>query len=413
MNAQLQAIAERYGTPCYAYFADAIATRAWSLRDAFGGRFSLRYAVKANPNPALLSFLYKHVDALDISSKGELDLALAAGWPATRLSFTGPGKRGAELEAALDAGVGEIVIESLHEARELDALASARGLLQPVLVRLSPARLPRGFGVNMAGKPSQFGVDEEDMGAALHELATLRHLDLQGLHIYSGTQCLDVSALAENWRIFIELFRRAAPLMPNPARQLVFGAGLGIPYYDKQQPLDLDALARDITPDLDTLRREPAFSGTRLALELGRYLVGEAGVYVTRVLHIKHSRGTAIAICDGGMNHHLAACGHLGSVLHRNYRLFRIGDDSGETQTYDLVGPLCTTLDTLGHRVTLPALAPGDLIGVPSSGAYGLSSSPIHFISHDPPRELLVEGNETHDITWLHPHHGARRDLPA
>lgn len=408
MNTQLQSIADHYGTPCYVYSADAIAARAQALRETFGGRFRLRYAAKANPNPAILNLIEEQIDTIDISSSGELRIALSAGWPAARLSFTGPGKRAAELEAALTAGVGEIVVESLYEARTLDAMAATHGIRQAILLRLSPARLPRGFGVNMAGKPSQFGVDEEDMPAALSELAKLRHLDLQGLHIYSGTQCLDVGALAENWRIFIEIFRRAAALMQEAPRQLVFGAGLGIPYYENQQPLDLRALAEDITPDLDALRAEPPFTATRLALELGRYLVGEAGVYVTRVLHVKHSRGTHIAICDGGMNHHMAACGHLGSVLHRNYRLFRIGHGSDEAQTYDLVGPLCTTLDTLGHRVTLPTLAPGDLIGVPASGAYGLSSSPIHFISHDLPRELLVDGSQVRDVSFLS-HHAAPR----
>jgi diaminopimelate decarboxylase len=272
-------------------------------------------------------------------------------------------------------------------------IAGARGTHQDILVRLTPRRVPRGFGLNMAGRPSQFGIDEEDLDQAFAALKALPHLHIRGFHIYSGTQCLDVHALAEHFEICCDLFRRCAARYALTPHVLVFGSGFGIPYYAGQEGFDLGCLAARLSPRLDALLRGDRFRHTVCMLETGRYLVGEAGIFMTRVIRTKISRGTRIAICDGGMHHHLAACGHLGTVFHRNYRIFKVNasEDAGATAPYDLVGPLCTTLDTFGRAVELDRLHEGDLIGIHCSGAYGLSVSPIHFISHPPPREIVVE----------------------
>jgi len=261
------------------------------------------------------------------------------------------------------------------------------------LVRVAPARLPRGFGVHMAGKPCQFGIDEEDLAPALQRILALEHLDIRGFHVYSGTQCLDVDSIAENYGIFIEIFRRCCAEFDLAPGKLVFGSGIGIPYHEGTQPVDLRALAGKVNPMLDELRSDSRFASTEFVLETGRYLIGEAGLYLTSVLHKKTSRGAEICICDGGMNHHLGACGHLGSVIHRNYRMFKVASrDPGATEErYDLVGPLCTSIDTLGHRVGFPGLDVGDVVAVCCSGAYGVTASPTHFISHELPKELLVE----------------------
>jgi diaminopimelate decarboxylase len=179
---------------------------------------------------------------------------------------------------------------------------------------------------------------------------------------------------------------------------LIFGAGFGIPYYLGQEAFDLGRLAARINPALDTLLQNDRLRHATCMLETGRYLVGEAGIFVMRVIRIKVSRGTRIAICDGGMHQHLAACGHLGTVFRRNYRIFKVNASvgPGDTATYDLVGPLCTTIDTLGHAVELPTLHEGDLIGIHCSGAYGLTISPIHFISHPPAKEVVVESADGH-----------------
>ena len=388
----LQSIAEEHGTPCYVYFLDVVTRQAELLREAFGRRFEISYAVKANPNSALIRRLRNTVDALDVSSIGELRRALGAGWAPDRISFTGPGKQASELIEAVGAGIGSIVIESMAEARTLDGIAAQAGTKQPIMVRIAPATVPRGFGVRMAGRPSQFGIDEEQIDEAVGEIRSLEHLDLRGLHIFSGTQCLNEQSIAENLEIFIGLFQRISNDHNLSPQKLVFGSGFGIPYYEADRSLDLRAIAGRIVPQLDRLKSQTRFGQTVLVLELGRFLVGPAGVYLTRVINMKRSRGVNIGVCDGGMNHHLAACGHLGSVIHRNFQMFKVTPSvrDAETAPYDLVGPLCTSIDTLARNVAMPGLEVGDVIAIRSSGAYGLTASPIHFISHNPPKEYLV-----------------------
>ncbi len=385
-------IAGDFGTPCYVYFMDQVRERVESVRSAFGNRFRVSYAVKSNPNPGILRRLRGLVDSLDVSSAGEASHAVGSGWEPIKLGFTGPGKTQDELRTAVDLGVGEVIVESRDEAALLNGIAGQARRRQRIAVRISPRRVPRGFGLNMSGKPSQFGIDEEDIDPAVSAIRSLPHLDLCGFHIYSGTQCLNAAALVENFEIFIDLFKRVCHAHGVQPHRLIFGAGVGIPYYENDTPVDLAAIAEKISSAVDALRTDSLFSAAELVFESGRYLVGEAGVYVTRVIRKKHSRGTDICICDGGMNHHLAAAGHLGSVVQRNYQMFRItGEDHGAEQAHTLVGPLCTTIDTLGRQVKFSGLEAGDLIGIRCSGAYGLTASPIHFISHAPPKEIIVE----------------------
>lgn len=387
----LAEVARDFGTPCYVYFMDEVRASVERLRSAFGQRFRISYAVKCNPNLLLLRKLRDVVDMLDVSSAGEIDRSSQAGWPASELGFTGPGKSEAELQVSVDNGVGEIILESVDEAEALNRIAARAGRRQRVLVRLGPARVPRGFGLNMSGKPSQFGIDEEEIDAALETIRGLTHVDLCGFHVYSGTQCLDAGAIAENYEIFIDLFQRICASHDLTPQRLVFGSGIGIPYFDNEEAVDLRAVADRINPALDELKRSSRFSAAELVLETGRYVIGEAGVYLTSVIRKKRSRGIEICICDGGMNHHMAAAGHLG-VVPRNYRMCKVGRSAdGPEQAYNLVGPLCTTIDTIGRKVKLHGLEAGDVIAIRSSGAYGLSISPIHFISHPPPKEIFVE----------------------
>lgn len=398
VDAWLTEAAQTFGTPTFVYFTEAIAARAAALRDAFGARFALSYAVKSNPNPGLLEWLAPHVEMLDISSIGELRLARRAHWTPERISFTGPGKREAELQEAIEAGVGELVLESLREALIADRIAQALGRVQDVMVRIAPSRVPKGFGDQMAGKPSAFGIDEEDVETTLPKILALKHLRLVGIHIYSGTQCLKPEAICENYRIFLGLFRRLAQTYDLHPHKLVLGSGLGIPYHEGDTALDLSEVARGIVDELDALKSEPRFAKSQLVLELGRHLVGEAGYFVTRVISVKQSRGSHIAVCDGGMNNHLPASGHFGMVIHRNYRLHKIGAD-GPIRKTDLVGPLCTSIDRVARGVELPAVVEGDLIAVHASGAYGLTASPVHFISHGLPHEVLVHADGMRDVT--------------
>jgi len=393
--------ANQFGTPAYVYLTDLIEERLALLRSHLGRWFSISYAMKSNPNPALVQWLADRADMIDVSSGGEAAAAIAAGWLPDRISFTGPGKREEEIAAAIEAGVGTLVIESLREARIASRLASSRGIRQEALIRIAPARVPRGFGDQMAGRPCPFGIDVETAPEELAAILALPGLSVTGMHIYSGTQCLKPEAVCENWRIFMEVFRDLAETCDLHPRQLVFGAGLGIPYHAGDSAIDLAAVAEVIGPELDAFRREPRMQGTQLVLELGRYLVGEAGFFVTRVVSLKQSRGHRIAICDGGMNAHNAAAGGFGMVLRRNYVMHRIngaGEGNAE-EPVDLVGPLCTSIDRLGSGVSLPRLEEGDLVAIHASGAYGPTASPVRFISHPQPREILVSGAGLADVT--------------
>ncbi len=404
LDARLTEAADRFGTPAYIYATDIVETRLADLRAHLGRWFAISFAVKSNPNPALLGWMRDRLDYLDISSGGELVLGRQAGWDPARISFTGPAKQEFELRDAVESGLGELVLESLREAELADRLAAEAGRIQPVLIRIAPDRVPKGFGDQMAGRPSPFGIDVEDAAEILPRIAALPNLRIIGLHIYSGTQSLKSDAICENWRIFMQVFSQTCAALDLRPEKLIFGAGLGIPYHPGDQALDLAAIAAEIGPALDTFRADPRFADTKLVLELGRYLVGPAGWFVTRVVSVKQSRGTRIAICDGGLNANLAASGNFGMVLRRNYVIHRIGGDEGDTrpeEKHDISGPLCTSIDKLGGGVMLPRLEEGDLIAIHACGAYGPTASPLYFISHPLPREVLLTGGQLQDATRI------------
>lgn len=397
-DAILAQAAEDFGTPAYVYFADYIEERIAQIDAAFGSRFTLSYAVKSNPNPGLLSWLETRIANLDISAIGEMRLGVQAGWKPERMSFTGPGKRDSELVEAIEAGLGELIVESVDEAIRANRIAAEAGRVQDVMIRIAPDQVPKGFGDQMAGRPSAFGIDYETMHDEIPQILALKHLRVMGLHVYSGTQCLVSEAICENYRTFMRIFTEISDRYDLKPEKLVFGSGLGIPYFEKDTALDLPATAAGIVDELDELRAAPRFSDTELVLELGRYLVGEAGYFLTRVTRVKESRGTRIGICDGGMNNHLPASGNFGMVIHRNYRMHKVGGGTPAGKV-NLAGPLCTPLDKIGVGVELPPVEAGDLIAVHSSGAYGLTASPVYFISHDLPCEVLVEGGQLQDVT--------------
>jgi diaminopimelate decarboxylase len=228
----LAAIAAHNGTPSFVYFMEAVHHQIDALRSAFGGRFLVSYAMKCNPNPDLLRWMRQHVDYLDVSSSGELAAGLQVGWAPELISFTGPAKQQADLAFAAGAGIGEVVLESLREARLMNTVAAGQGRTQKVLIRIAPSHVPKGFGSNMSGKPTQFGIDEEELESALDEVMRLPHLRVAGFHAYSGTQCLKADAIAENWLNFLRLFQQASEQIDLAPEKLIFGAGLGIPYHE-------------------------------------------------------------------------------------------------------------------------------------------------------------------------------------
>ncbi|MBG6211988.1 diaminopimelate decarboxylase [Labrenzia sp. EL_126] len=398
-RSQLLDAAEIFGTPMYAYDLDAIRDRLEMLKGLFEGRFGVSYAIKANPNLDLMRALLPGLTTFDASSWGEVARAQTAGMPADRITFSGPAKRPREINKALNAGIGELVLESIEEARFVSDAAQKIGRTQPVLLRINPLRVPRGFGASMAGTASQFGVDEEDMALGLEKLMCFEGLNLIGFHIYSGTNSRDPQAITDNFAIFADIFRKAQKITGIAPRRLVFGSGFGISYLPDEDELDHAALPALINPIIDELKAENSFANTRCSLELGRWLVGPYGWLLTGVISQKRSRGVEIRSCDAGFNNHLAACGMMGSVIRRNWIIDNISNPQGQVASYMLTGPLCTTIDRLALNLELPQVRPGDVISVASSGAYGLTASPTRFISHPEPREVVWDSGRWRDAT--------------
>jgi diaminopimelate decarboxylase len=374
-------------TPFYAYDRAAMTARVQLLRSHLPPDMHVHYAMKANPLPEVVRHFVGLVDGLDVASAGELDIALAAGGNPETMSFAGPGKSQHDLERALATGV-TVNLESPNEMRRLGRLSAAAGRRARVAVRVNPDFELKSSGMKMAGGPQQFGIDAEQVPAVLEELASLA-LDFVGFHIFSGSQNLSADAIIGAQTRTLELATRLAAAAPGPVRFLNIGGGLGIPYFPGEQPLDLERVGRH----LHTLSHEAKASlpGATLVMELGRYLVGEAGIYVCRVVDRKVSRGHVFLVTDGGLHHHLAASGNFGQVLRKNYPVV-VGNRvrGGDLQTVSVVGPLCTPLDLLADRMDLPYADEGDLIAILQSGAYGRSASPLGFLSHPPPAEVVV-----------------------
>ncbi|MFC3501975.1 pyridoxal-dependent decarboxylase, exosortase A system-associated [Micromonospora krabiensis] len=382
-------LAERVGaTPFFAYDRAMLTDRVRLLRDTLPTAVSLSYAVKANPMPAVVQHLSGLVDAFDVASGLELRTALDTTMPADRVSFAGPGKSDAELSQAVAAGV-TIEMESENEARRVLAAGNRLGIRPRVAIRVNPDFSVKGSGMRLGGGPQQFGIDAERVPALLKELADA-DLDLLGFHVFAGSQNLRAESICQAQRQTVELMLRLAEESPLPVRYLNLGGGFGIPYFEKDQPLDLAAVGANLATLVEGPIRS-ALPDARVVVELGRYLVGESGVYVTRVVDRKESRGRTYLVVDGGLHHQLAASGNFGQVIRRNYPIAvgnRWGAEAGEPVT--VVGCLCTPLDLLGDNVALPRAEVGDLVVLFQAGAYGLTASPTAFLSHPAPAEVLV-----------------------
>ncbi len=384
----LQRLAQRAGqTPFYAYDRGLIQRRVAEVRAVLPVGVQLHYAIKANPMPALLSCLAPLVDGMDVASGRELSAALDAGCAPAHISFAGPGKREGELRQAVAAGV-LLHIESFREVELLARLSAEMQLPARVAVRVNPDFELRGAGMRMGGGAQVFGVDLEQVPALLARIAQAG-LQFEGFHVYAGSQVLKAELLADLIGRSLDMLLTLQAVLPGPVRQVNLGGGWGIPYFPSEQPLDLAPVRAALLAAQQRLHAQ--WPQAHLVVELGRFLVGEAGIYVARVLERKVSRGEVFLVTDGGLHHHLAATGNFGQVLRRNYPVALGNRLAGsEVEQVSVVGPLCTPLDVLAHKVTLPTASEGDLIVIFQSGAYGATASPQAFLGHPPCVEMLV-----------------------
>jgi diaminopimelate decarboxylase len=385
-------LAETYGTPIFLYDGAVFDRKYDALRKALPDRFSIYYSIKANPASAVVKHFLSRGCGIEIASVGEFRKALEAGCPAGRILFAGPGKSGAELEHVLSQGIGEIHMESLTEAQRIAAICRRLGRRAQVAIRINPAGEAEGGAMRMGGRPAPFGMDEEILDQVMDAVLALPELDLGGIHLFTGTQILDAATLQNQYRHGLELARRVVKRLGRPLRTLDFGGGLGIPYFAHEQELNLECLQIGLATLFEGVNKDACFEGTRFLVEPGRFLAGEAGVYLTRINDIKISRGKKFLIVDGGMNHHLAASGNLGQTIKRNYPIALVNRlTAPASEAVDIVGPLCTPLDTLARGIVLPHAEIGDLVGIFQSGAYGLSASPVGFLSHPKPAEIFLQ----------------------
>ncbi len=385
----LTRLAARVGqTPFYVYDRALLHARVAELRAALPPAVQLHYAMKANPMPALVAYLAGLVDGVDVASAGELAVALDAGADPADISFAGPGKRDAELRQAVAAGV-LVNLESAREIAPLATASAALGLPARVAVRVNPDFELKGSGMRMGGGAKPFGVDAEQVPSLLREIAAAG-LVFEGFHLFAGSQSLRAEAICEAQRLSYDLALRLAAQAPGAVRTLNLGGGFGIPYFPGERRLALQPIADNLAALC--ARAAAELPQAKLTLELGRYLVGEAGLYVCRVLDRKISRGQIFLVTDGGLHQHLAASGNFGQVVRRNYPV-TIGNRMGVAPALDattIVGPLCTPLDLLAERAALPGAREGDLVVVFQSGAYGASASPHRFLGHPACLEVLV-----------------------
>jgi diaminopimelate decarboxylase len=368
-------------TPAYVYDFHIVAARIARLRAALPAKVAVHYAIKANPLPALLQAVAPLVDGLDVASAGEMDKALDV-MAAEVISFAGPGKRDAEIELAIRAGV-TLNIESESEGQRALAIGEMLGMRPRLAVRVNPDFELRGSGMKMGGRASPFGVEAKHVARLVKRLI-IGGAEWRGLHIFAGSQSLDTQAVIETQAATVLLAARIAEEARRAPPLVNLGGGFGIPYFPGDVALDIEAIGAALAGELDKL-------DTQYSIELGRWLVGEAGVYLARVIDRKVSQGETFLIVDGGLNHHLAATGNFGTVVRRNYPVavaHRMQDPGEEVVT--IVGPLCTPLDRLADRVLLPKAEVGDVIAIFASGAYGASASPSAFLGHPPARELLI-----------------------
>ena len=380
-------VEEAGGTPLFVYSADLIRRRVADLRAAMPEKLRIHYAIKANSYGPILGLMRNLVDGFDIASAGELALALEAGQDPAVISFAGPGKRDGELEQAIMHGA-TLNLESEGEARRALAIGEQLGEVPRLAIRVNPSFELRGSGMKMGGGAKPFGIDEERVPALAREVIAAG-AEWRGLHIFTGSQALDAAAIAETQGNVLDLAARLTGEIGAPLPHLNMGGGLGIPYFNGDQPVDIGAVGAALAERFAALPDELA--GTEFAIELGRYLVGEAGVYLARIVDRKDSHGQVFLVTDGGLHHQLAASGNFGTVVRRNYPAAiatKFGAEPAEEAS--IVGCLCTPLDRLADRAMLPRAEEGDLVAIFCAGAYGASASPSAFLGQGPAREMMI-----------------------
>ncbi|MNW24975.1 L-glutamyl-[BtrI acyl-carrier protein] decarboxylase [compost metagenome] len=412
---QLLSLTRSHRTPFFLYDGDALCSHVSSILARLHPSVKLHYALKANGNVSIAALLRSLGCGAEIASSGELYTALKAGYEPKDIIFAGPGKTESELNEAAETGIGCVNVESVRELQLLEKAAARSGVHVRAAVRINPNADVSGATIKMGGVARPFGVDESQLGVFFAALQECRHIQFQGIQIYTGTQMLKAEEIIGSFANTVRLAREIGEKYGLPIHSINLGGGFGIPYFAHEQPLDMDQVLQHLNRlAVEAVQRMP---GVRLIIESGRYLVACCGMYVTKVLYTKTSKGEKFAVTDGGMNHYASAA-FRGRRLRDNFpvEVFsthkkqqdvdKAGESGQQEEEITVVGPLCTPEDCLVRKAKLPLIREDDYIGIPNAGAYGLSYSPVDFLGHPAPAELLAAGGQVYVIR----EHGNRTD---
>ncbi|HEX2925155.1 MAG TPA: type III PLP-dependent enzyme [Ruminiclostridium sp.] len=378
-------LAEQFGTPLYVFDGDGITQNYNNMLRQLPENVEIFYSVKANPSLGICQLLNRCGSGIEVASSGELHLALKAGFQPHKIIFSGPGKIEDELEYAIEAGISAIIAESVSELEKLEQLAAERDLIVNAGIRLNPSYDLPNARIKMSGSEKQFGIDADRLDEVMSFFAKARHVRLVCIHIYIGTQIFEYEMIIAHVRQMLELSKRIIREYGMDLRMIDFGGGFGVPYFGESTPFDFSSFGKEIKTVFEEY--SDICDGRRLIFESGRYMLARYGYFLTKVLYGKNSKGTKFLITDGGMNNHVLST-FRGRQMRNNFPLYFLGK-TGVKETVTIAGPLCTPDDILGRNVETVCAGPGDILCIPNSGAYGLSYSPVHFLGHPCPAEVL------------------------
>lgn len=383
------AIIEKWGTPLFIYDAETIKNKYNYLRKNLPAGVDIFYAMKANPNLALVKQLVNLGAGVEVASEGELYACKKVGVDPKNIVFAGPSKTFEDISMAVEMGIYALNAESVGEIERINEIARSKKTVMDVELRINPEFEVAGAAVNMGGGSKKFGIDSESISAAIAQVSPLKHIRLQGIHIFAGTGIQNSEGFLSNLE---NCFKLAEEMNRTHFKVLSidFGGGIGIPYSDEDSGLSIEGISDKIS---GMIEKYPFIkeNGTRLIAEPGRYLVGQSGIYITKVIDKKHSRGKDYLLVDGGAQHLLRP-----ALLAQGQPTFNLSKKQEKFQPYDVGGSLCTSIDFLGKDLLLPEdSAEGDYIGVFCSGAYGYTESMPFFLSHDVAPEILVHNGKS------------------
>ncbi|MFE2043046.1 type III PLP-dependent enzyme [Streptomyces sp. NPDC059477] len=384
-------LAERFGTPSYVYDLDRVARARADLFAALPAGVEVFYAAKANPHPELLRELRTGGCHAEISSVGELDAALLAGFPGDRILYTGPGKTAEELTEALTRGVRLFSTESLGDLRRVGETARKTGVTADCLLRVNHATGAAATSIRMTGVPSQFGFDSETLPGLAADLREVPGTRIAGLHFFPLSNAKDEAGLIAEFRHTVAAAATLQRDLGVTFRLLDIGGGFAAPYAVRGDRPVYGPLRDALTDALDEHFPDWRDGAPRIACESGRYLVADSGTLLTSVVNVKDSRGQRYAVLDAGINTFGGMSG-LGRIMPVTVEPHESAGPGGGPLTH-LAGPLCTPGDLLGRNVPLPGAAPGDLLTVPNAGAYGPTASLLMFLGRPAPAEIVVRGD--------------------